>query len=543
MKIKSIIVLITVFTFFNVAQSQIADSNTYLRPVITEFQKTWPSNKTMNLVFHGHSVPTGYFLTPDVRTLEAYPYLTLVKLKGIYPYAVINTITTSIGGEQSEQGELRFNTEVLTMRPEVLFIDYAINDRGIGLVRSRAAWVKMIEDALAYGTKVMLMTPTPVSTEDLLDEQSPLALQAAQIRELAALYQVGLVDSFKAFQDLARAGTDLSSYYAQAVHVNEKGHEIVANEIKKWFDVSQSVVNASLHFDFENNTTTTSFDKITNAPATFSGSNIHTDSERGNVLSLPTTNANLKLPANPLNKTGYTMSFWIKLMVEEFNKYAFYFTEQGGKHLLALTKENWFTPKQFCFYNQTVSGICGTTQKLEFDEWNHIVLIGDGVNATIYQNGTKRNTRPLALSALNFTDFYVGTPTSASANCYMDDIMFYQTMLTDQEVTNLYDSQKADTSLGNKFLDTNKTMSYYPNPVEKGNYLKVDLSVFKDSDPIDFSVTTVEGKMIFSKEISTKEQNDFSYKVPQRGILFLTFNNKKQKQTLKVIVDKFFKNT
>jgi len=35
--------------------------NTYLK---TELQKEWPKNRAMNIVFHGHSVPAGYFKTP-----------------------------------------------------------------------------------------------------------------------------------------------------------------------------------------------------------------------------------------------------------------------------------------------------------------------------------------------------------------------------------------------------------------------------------------------------------------------------------------------
>ncbi len=537
MKTTKILFLVIACTFLSTVQAQIADKNTYLRPVITEFQKKWPDNKTMNLVFHGHSVPSGYFLTPDVRTLQSYPYLTLVNLKGMYPYAVINTITTSIGGEQSEKGETRFATEVLTMRPQVVFIDYAINDRGIGLVRARAAWVKMIEAALTYGCRVMLMTPTPVSNENLLDEQSPLALQAAQVRELAALYHVGLVDSFKAFQVLAAAGTDLTSYYAQPVHVNEKGHLIVATEIKKWFDLSQSVVTSAIHFDFENNNATTTFDKVANAPAIFSGSSIFNDTIKGNVLSLPTADANLKLGINPLNKTAYTISFWIKLKVEEFNKFAFYFTEQSGKHLLGLTKENWYAPKQFCFYNNTVSGICGTAEKLEAYKWNHLVIVGDGASATMYQNGTKRSTRPLPISALNFTDFYVGTPTSASAICYMDDIMFYQTILTDQEIANLYNSQKPSLTSAISTPDASNIINYYPNPVKKNERLKIDLSKFNSSEPIDFSVNTADGKSIFKKIISSSEQKDFSYKVANEGVLIIALSNKNQKQSFKVIAE------
>lgn len=78
--------------------------------------------------------------TPVVNTLGAYPHLTLHAIKEHYPYAVVNVITTSIGGEQSEQGEKRFKKEVLTHRPDLLFIDYALNDRSIGLERSLKAW-------------------------------------------------------------------------------------------------------------------------------------------------------------------------------------------------------------------------------------------------------------------------------------------------------------------------------------------------------------------------------------------------------------------
>lgn len=104
--------------------------------------KKWPDNRTVNLVFHGHSVPSGYANTPNVKTLQAYPHQVLEAVKEIYPYAVVNSITTSIGGENAEQGAKRFKQEVLPHRPDILFIDYALNDRSIGLERALKAWEK-----------------------------------------------------------------------------------------------------------------------------------------------------------------------------------------------------------------------------------------------------------------------------------------------------------------------------------------------------------------------------------------------------------------
>ena len=77
-----------------------ADSS-YLKDIQAELRKTWPESRTINFVFHGHSVPSGYFVTPDVRKFESYPHLALVKIKDEYPSAVVNSITTSIGGENA----------------------------------------------------------------------------------------------------------------------------------------------------------------------------------------------------------------------------------------------------------------------------------------------------------------------------------------------------------------------------------------------------------------------------------------------------------
>lgn len=234
LNLKSIITLI-ILCLATSGYSQIADSRTYLSEVKKELSKEWPGNRTVNIVFHGHSVPSGYAKTPLVNTLDAYPHQTLCNIKSLYPYAVVNVITTSIGGEQAEKGERRFKDEVLTHRPDVLFIDYALNDRNIGLERAQKAWRSMIEQTLKAGIKLILFTPTPDLGVDILDNNSELALHAAQIRSLATEYHVGLVDSYSAFQQLKQKGADLSEYMSQQNHPNRKGHEVVAKLIKEWF--------------------------------------------------------------------------------------------------------------------------------------------------------------------------------------------------------------------------------------------------------------------------------------------------------------------
>ena len=207
----------------------------YLKEVKAELIKEWPNNKTINLVFHGHSVPAGYFKTPVVNTLDSYPYQLLEKLKERYPYAVINIIITAIGGENSKSGNRRFKKEVLTNHPDVLFIDYALNDLGIGLDKANKAWTKMIKTALGKGIKVILLTPSPDQRISYDDPGNELKKHADQIIKLASEHQVGLIDSYKAFEFTYSEKEHLSKYMSQVNHPNKLGHELIANEIINWF--------------------------------------------------------------------------------------------------------------------------------------------------------------------------------------------------------------------------------------------------------------------------------------------------------------------
>lgn len=189
----------------------------------------------VNIVCHGHSVPAGYFKTPLVDAVNAYPHLLFLGLKERFPFAVVNVIVTAIGGENSERGALRFVNDVLSLRPYVVCIDYGLNDRRLGLERSRQSLTKMIEQTLEQGIKVLLLTPTGDKEARMGDADDPLNQQAAMIRELAAEYQVGLVDSFAAYQQYISHGGKLDDLMSQVNHPNRCGHTLVADRLLEWF--------------------------------------------------------------------------------------------------------------------------------------------------------------------------------------------------------------------------------------------------------------------------------------------------------------------
>jgi acyl-CoA thioesterase I len=114
-------------------------------------------------------------------------------------------------------------------------IDYALNDRGVGLEKAYSAWNKMIKLAKSKGIKVILLTPSPDQSVDYADPANLLKKHTDQIRSLAMENQVGLVDSYQLFEFLYPNKEKLSQYMSQVNHPNESGHDLIATELMIWF--------------------------------------------------------------------------------------------------------------------------------------------------------------------------------------------------------------------------------------------------------------------------------------------------------------------
>ncbi len=213
----------------------IAAKNTYLLDLIHGMNLHWPESRTINIVFHGHSVPAGYFVTPVVDTFNAYPYLIHRRLKERFPFAVINVIVTAVGGETSDRGAARFREDVLCHKPDIIVIDYGLNDRGIGPEKAEAFWRMMIESGMEIDSKIVLMTPTMDIGGDITKDLPDLNLHAVMTRKLADEYSIALADSYKAFKGYINGGGELWDLLCWGNHPNRKGHELIRDEFMRWF--------------------------------------------------------------------------------------------------------------------------------------------------------------------------------------------------------------------------------------------------------------------------------------------------------------------
>ncbi len=214
----------------------IADKQTYLFPLTESLRREWPDYRPHYFICHGHSVVTGAYAKTVVRPFDAYPHLWHRLLHEKFPTALLNVIVTAIGGENSVSGAERFQRDVLDRRPDLVTIDYGLNDRGVGLEKARDAWRKMLDLCGAAKVPVILLTPTLDAASVLKPKEGEiLSAHAEQIRGLASEYGVGLCDPHKAFLLYLQNGGDINELLSWINHPNRLGHEMIARELSGWF--------------------------------------------------------------------------------------------------------------------------------------------------------------------------------------------------------------------------------------------------------------------------------------------------------------------
>lgn len=206
-------------------------------PLIAALKVAWPKNRSIHLVFHGHSVPSGYHKTPRVKPFESYPLLAMGLIQEAYPHAVINAIVTAIGGEDSVKGAARFEKDVLSLRPDIVFIDYALNDRRRTEAEVEQAWRSMARAAKAKGVPVVFVTPTGADGVRIDAPDEPLEIRAALIRRVASEEGVPVADVWAAWKAELKRGVKQERLLSQANHPNRAGHEIAARTIARLFGV------------------------------------------------------------------------------------------------------------------------------------------------------------------------------------------------------------------------------------------------------------------------------------------------------------------
>jgi acyl-CoA thioesterase-1 len=184
----------------------------------------------ITIVCFGDSITAGY----GVR--KGFPYFWKELLQKKYPDAIIELINSGVSGDTTLDGIARLDWTVLFYQPDLVTINFGINDAAMGLGISefkanlKEIILRIFEGA---GSDVLLLSSQPLETPNydglVLKYYKAIACVADEMN-------IVFVDVHKAWMRHINKGIPLSALILQGLdHPNEDGYRIIAEEIMKFF--------------------------------------------------------------------------------------------------------------------------------------------------------------------------------------------------------------------------------------------------------------------------------------------------------------------
>ncbi len=245
-KTIALAVILAVQTLVGCAPSQ-ETTDTAETTIIEEQQEeamTYLSNtyykltqeKKLSVAFIGGSVTDGYGST-DQGT-KSWAYLLTKRLKADYPDAKISSTKLSIGGTGSYLSNFRYEREIFPSKPDLLFIEFAVNDKYDGMGYDKV--VRSAESILRQGyAKNPNLDVIFVGTYDSGDGTS-LYTELKGHKEVAEHYGLVFIKlSDEMEKHIKETGGNRSMFFTDGVHPNDAGYayyaEIIYNRINECF--------------------------------------------------------------------------------------------------------------------------------------------------------------------------------------------------------------------------------------------------------------------------------------------------------------------
>lgn len=188
---------------------------------------------------------------------NGYPNRLKRRLDAMYPAASVSILNAGVGGECAVHGAERLERDVLSRRPDLVVVAFALNDsmnadvEG-GLAEYRAAMEDMVVRIQDSGAECIVQTPNRmcsyVSAIISKGELRNIAAQAARVqndgvlaayaqaaRDVAAAHGVPVADAYRLWDQMAKGGVDTTELLSN--HINHPTREMHDLFVKALLDV------------------------------------------------------------------------------------------------------------------------------------------------------------------------------------------------------------------------------------------------------------------------------------------------------------------
>ena len=182
--------------------------------------KVFQNKDKINVVYFGGSITQQFCASEHSK---CYAALSCEWLKEQFGRERVNYINKGVGGTTSIYGLLRLDRDVLESKPDLLFIEFAVNDTGFdsslyveSIIRSLKKLDKIPYVVFLYTTNSTYTTPSETFEK---------------IAEYYGIPQISLRDALK--EELKGKNAKECGYLADDVHPADPGHRVFADTIIK----------------------------------------------------------------------------------------------------------------------------------------------------------------------------------------------------------------------------------------------------------------------------------------------------------------------
>ena len=174
------------------------------------------------------------------------------RLDALYPAAAVSVLNAGVSGGNAGHGLARLERDVLSHRPDLVIVNFALNDSCGGLEKLedyRRAMAAIFDGVLASGAECMLLTPNRMcayvapsvkdaalvrAAEDCSKVQNSGVLDAYvdAARALARERKIPVADAYAEWNRLEAAGVDTTALLANDInHPTEDMHGVFVEKI------------------------------------------------------------------------------------------------------------------------------------------------------------------------------------------------------------------------------------------------------------------------------------------------------------------------
>jgi len=182
----------------------------------------------VTIVLFGDSVTTGYGVDPG----ESYAGL-LTKIMRSDIYGDIQMVNAGVNGDDSSEALERFERDVLTHNPDIVVIQFGLNDSQNNLVNVRTfrSNIANMVSRLPVGCTAVLMTSNTfldVGGTDWKERSGTLDAYMAVLRDLSREKSLPLADVHAAWEHKLRSDRrHIEKLYVDPVHPSPTGHRLI----------------------------------------------------------------------------------------------------------------------------------------------------------------------------------------------------------------------------------------------------------------------------------------------------------------------------